>query len=218
MRARDAETTRRRHARHVAEIAVGAGLLGLGTLLLEDARDRVPRWEQDLFASINDLPEFLKPVLLVEMQLGSFWAIPVASLGMLAWRKPRGALTAAVAGFAAWMLAKVVKNQVERGRPFELLAGVHVRESGITGLGFVSGHTAVSFALATAITPWLKGKWRLLPLALASCVGFARIYVGAHLPLDVLGGAGVGIACGSLSAWAFGRPHDRTLPSTSTSR
>ncbi len=207
--AEDSFAVRRRHARHLTEIGIGAGLLGLGTLLLADSRKQVPRWEQDLFAGINDLPDELKPVLFVEMQLGSFWAIPLVSLGMVAWRKPRAGLTAAVAGLAAWLLAKVVKHQVERGRPFELLSGVHVRESGITGLGFVSGHTAVSFALATALTPWINGKWRVVPFALASCVGFARIYVGAHLPLDVLGGAGVGIACGSLSAWAFGRPHPR---------
>jgi undecaprenyl-diphosphatase len=35
-------------------------------------------------------------------------------------------------------------------------------------------------------------------------VGFARIYSGAHLPLDVVGGAGLGLLSGTLARWALG--------------
>jgi undecaprenyl-diphosphatase len=38
----------------------------------------------------------------------------------------------------------------------------------------------------------------------AALVGVARIYYGAHLPLDVLGGAGLGILCGLVASVAFG--------------
>ena len=69
---------------------------------------------------------------------------------------------------------------------------------GIEGLGFVSGHAAVAFALATVVVPWLPGRWKVLPWVLAAVVGFARVYSGAHLPLDVVGGAGVGIMCGTV--------------------
>jgi membrane-associated phospholipid phosphatase len=35
-------------------------------------------------------------------------------------------------------------------------------------------------------------------------VAFARVYGGAHLPLDTVGGAGLGLLCGTLARWAFG--------------
>jgi len=103
----------------------------------------------------------------------------------------------------AWAAAKGVKGLVERGRPRGLLGGVEVRESGIQGAGYVSGHTAVAFALATVVAPLVPRGWRWAPFALATVVGLSRIYFGAHLPLDVIGGAGLGLVCGVV-AWAAG--------------
>jgi undecaprenyl-diphosphatase len=80
---------------------------------------------------------------------------------------------------------------------------VEVRESGIHGAGYVSGHTAVAFALATVVAPLVPRGWRWAPFALATVVGLSRIYFGAHLPLDVIGGAGLGLVCGVV-AWAAG--------------
>ncbi len=57
------------------------------------------------------------------------------------------------------------------------------------GNGFVSGHAAVSTALALELCEALDGPTRALPLIVPPLVGFARVYVGAHLPLDVVGGA-----------------------------
>jgi undecaprenyl-diphosphatase len=56
---------------------------------------------------------------------------------------------------------------------------------------FPSGHAATSFAGATILA---FGFPRLAPLfyVLASAVGFSRIYLGVHYPLDVVGGAVLG--------------------------
>lgn len=64
---------------------------------------------------------------------------------------------------------------------------------------FPSGHTTVSFAVAYAIGAEYP---RLRPLlyALASLVGLSRVYLGAHYPSDVAGGAILGIIVGYLSA------------------
>jgi membrane-associated phospholipid phosphatase len=35
-------------------------------------------------------------------------------------------------------------------------------------------------------------------------VAFGRVYAGVHLPLDVVGGAGLGLLCGTFARWGFG--------------
>ena len=124
----------------------------------------------------------------------------------------RPAAAASLAVLIAWVAAKIVKRLIERGRPGDLLDGVELRESGLHGHGYVSGHTAIAFAVATVLTPLLPGRWRLVPFAVASLVGLSRIYYGAHLPLDVVGGAGLGILSGLLASVVCGTVdpvHDR---------
>ena len=72
------------------------------------------------------------------------------------------------------------------------------------GFGYVSAHTAVAVALAAAIAPSFPRAAQVVAVVLAVLVGFARIYAGAHLPLDVVGGAGLGLVCGTLARIAFG--------------
>ncbi|HEU5479945.1 MAG TPA: phosphatase PAP2 family protein, partial [Candidatus Tumulicola sp.] len=82
-------------------------------------------------------------------------------------------------------------------------AGVVVRGRHAGGYGFPSGHTAVAFAVAAALAPDLPRPVRPFVWLLAVIVGFARVYVGAHFPLDVLGGAALGYAIGSGARLAF---------------
>jgi undecaprenyl-diphosphatase len=190
--------------RHAVEAATGAGLVGLSLLLLSDRADSVPGWEVRAFEAVNGLPDWLRWPLWPPMQLGNFWMVALAGLGVYAaTRRRRPALAASTAALLAWVAAKLVKDAVQRGRPGDLLTTVDVRESGLHGRGYVSGHTAIAFAVATVVTPLLPGRWRLLPFTLAGVVGFARIYYGAHLPLDVVGGAGIGILCGLAASLLF---------------
>jgi membrane-associated phospholipid phosphatase len=195
--------------RHATEAATGIGLLALSWLLLADRTDRVPGWEADVFSAVNGLPDVLEWPLWPVMQLGT---VPMFLIGGLFvyWltRRPRPALATGTAVLLGWVVARVVKEAIQRGRPGALLDDVNLRTDGFfSGFGYVSGHTTVAFALATVLTAVLPGRWRFVPFPVAAVVGFARIYFGAHLPLDVLGGAGLGILCGLVASLAFGTIH-----------
>ena len=61
--------------------------------------------------------------------------------------------------------------------------------------GFVSSHAANFFAIA-AIVSFLFSERKYLPYILyswATLVAYSRVYVGKHYPLDIIGGAILGI-------------------------
>jgi undecaprenyl-diphosphatase len=103
---------------------------------------------------------------------------------------------------------------VERERPGTSVGSDVILRGDVhpAGLSFVSGHAVLVVALATIITPYLRGAWKVVPGIAATLTGIARIYVGAHNPLDVIGGAALGLVIGGGLNYAFARPATRTSP------
>ncbi len=73
------------------------------------------------------------------------------------------------------------------------------------GIGYPSGHSAVVFCLATVAFLWFRDtRWRWIFPALAALTAVFRVYVGAHFPLDVVGGGALGVAAGAVVALLLG--------------
>jgi membrane-associated phospholipid phosphatase len=176
-------------------LALGAAVLVLSALPVH-AHSISPA-EASAFRLVNHLPSVPFAIVWAPMQLGNFLIVPVAVVAALCLRRWRLGLELAVAGVGAYLLAKQVKHFVLRGRPDSLLDDVIVRGAHPTGLGYVSGHIAVVTALAVVATPWLPRWGRWLVWAAVAAVFLARMYVGAHLPLDMVGGAALGLAAGA---------------------
>jgi len=187
-------------------IWLAAGTVGLVLCALPVHADRVAAPEVDAFRLVNDLPSVPFGIVWVPMQLGNLLVVPAAVLAALAFRRWRLAAGLALAGAGVYALAKVVKHFVLRGRPSELLDDVVVRGAAPHGLGFVSGHIAVVTALALVAWPWLPRWGRWAAGAAVAAVFLTRMYVGAHLPLDMVGGAALGVAVGALVRLALGVP------------
>jgi membrane-associated phospholipid phosphatase len=186
-------------------VVIGGGVLLLSAIPVH--ADSLSDTEKRVFQAVNDLPSTIYPVpAWIFMQLGNFVVVPVTAVVALVARRFRLAATLAIAGLSTYVLAKVVKHFVERGRPFDLVHDTHIRGAPAGGLGYVSGHVAVICALTVAAWPYLGRRARIALVALAAIVGLLRMYVGAHLPLDVVGGAGLGVACGGLARLLLGAP------------
>ena len=159
---------------------------------------KLPPAEQRAFELVNELPDGLRFAWWAPMQLGNglAWVVgPVLVLAKTGRVRPAAATFLATLG--GWVGAKQVKRIYQRGRPEYFLAhAVRFREAAPTGFGFISGHAAVAFGLATVLRPYVPKRWDGMLFVMAGLVGGGRMFFGAHLPADVLGGAGFGVACG----------------------
>jgi membrane-associated phospholipid phosphatase len=188
----------------VALIAGGAGVLVLAALPVH--RHSVSGAEAAVFHLINGTTVLPFVVVWPVMQLGNVLVVPVSAAVAAVFRRWWLAAELLVAGAGTYLIAKVVKGLRPRGRPGGLLSDVVIRGAEAHGRGFVSGHAATLAALATVAWPWLGRRGRIVVVVLVTVVGLTRIYVGAHLPLDVVGGAGLGIAVGGCVRLVMGRP------------
>jgi membrane-associated phospholipid phosphatase len=185
--------------------------VGAGGLLLVIASSlvarhgSVPGWERQIFRTVNGLPGWLyRPMWL--MQIAGVLGTPLlVAVGALLWRKWRlAAALVLLAPLKLFVELKVLKVLVERGRPGQNEPGAILRHVPPAGLSFPSGHAIVAFGIAVLLAPYLGVRGRTVVFGLAVLVGVARIYLGAHNPLDVAAGAGAGLLLGGLLTLLLG--------------
>ncbi len=155
--------------------------------------------ETPVFHFFNNWPHWLSGIMYVITQFGSLG-------GLIAWValgwylvNRRAAGTVLLAGVVAWLAAKIAKTGVHRGRPQEFLHQINLfHNHAYSGYGFPSGHSTFSAACVTVLYYQVSPRYRKYLLAAVLLVGISRMYLGAHFPLDVVGGWALGVICGSI--------------------
>jgi len=173
-----------------------------------DPTDLLPRARETLdarlYMAINRLPHArdgdAQVELLSDLGKGAGWVAGSIWLALRDGSRGRRAAVATVGGMftAVALVQGPLKRTFPRSRPFARRLAIVVGPRPVDS-SFPSGHTAGSFAAATALAHFYPEDRPIL-FGLAAAVGVSRVYLGMHFPSDVLVGAAIGTAIGT--AWA----------------
>ena len=162
-----------------------------------------------LFRILNEVPaaaaSVLTPLSHLFLPVGIITVVLLAVVYVVARNRSVLPVAAgAVAAGLAWALAHVAKAVADRPRPYEVMADAVLRQQPAHGTSFPSSHTAVTLAVAIALVPFLARPLAAAGIGYAVLTGWSRVYLGVHYPLDILGGAGIGMTAGGVILLAAG--------------
>jgi undecaprenyl-diphosphatase len=154
-----------------------------------------------LFAAVNP---FLRPLPLFVIAVVLIGWVLVTSQGR--WRRLEVARALAVSLVMSEVVTHVLKHVANQPRPLHVISGLdtHGYPTSPRGNAYPSAHTAVVVAVVCALWPWMRWPQRVVGLVFAVSIACNRIYIGAHWPIDVIGGVAIGLLSGSV-AWAIAR-------------
>lgn len=180
----------------------GPGIVGRSRELLQEAvlKRMTPLQSLDAraFLTINHLPHnavtnALMYGLTIVATGGGIWVAGQTVNALLGDKQDRQTLYRMLASLTVgtMLVEGPIKNYFRRKRPFITVVQNIMVGRKPSSWSFPSGHSASSFACATALT-YAYPKKAPLFYALAALVGFTRVYLGAHYPGDVASGATIG--------------------------
>jgi undecaprenyl-diphosphatase len=110
-----------------------------------------------------------------------------------------------------------MKDLANQPRPLAVLGDLDTQGYPVEPLGnaYPSAHTALFVGAAFALWPWMRWPQRIVAVAIAVSVGCNRIYIGPHWPVDVVGGAAIGMFAGA-STWLVATRWPIRTPTTRT--
>ncbi len=143
--------------------------------------------------------DHLVPAITMLGEAGWIWIL--LAVVLLARKKTRKLGTAVVISLALDLILcnLLLKPIVARSRPFTFRPELTLLVKAPRDFSFPSGHTAASFAAASALLFSESRGW-IPAMVLAALIALSRLYLYVHYPTDVLAGVIVGIVCGFLGA------------------
>ena len=145
---------------------------------------------------------------------GAVW-IGVCVLFLIIPKTRKVGLVCACSLLCTYMIDNILlKNLVERIRPYEVVENLHRLIGAQSDFSFPSGHAGASFAVAVVMLKELPKKIGIPALVLAVLISFSRLYVGVHYPSDVLAGIVVGTVVALVSCFVYHKILNRKKVST----
>ncbi|MBN8630536.1 MAG: undecaprenyl-diphosphatase [Rhodobacterales bacterium] len=178
---------------------------------------RLEGWNLATFAAINADANSPQGLLVLARAVAESAPFVAALMVVLLWvRKGPEVrlrlLDATVTAGIGLCVAQVIARLWYHPRPFELGLG-HQYLAHVPEASFPSDHATLLFGLALPLLAAVATReWGLVFLMLALVTAWARIYLGVHFPLDMLGGLGIAIAVWGLVAALRGPLHGRLYP------
>src|SRR4030042_2781392 len=157
-----------------------------------------------LFKLINGLNHpFFDTVFYLITYLGSGLILIPIVLVLYAIRKEK--ILPVVTSYLLLSIAvQVVKYFWNFPRPAALFDNIHIVGETLKAASFPSGHTATAFMLFYVLTQGKSISLKTFLIICALAVGYSRIYIGAHFPIDVLAGGIIGYLSGYFSVKYIG--------------
>ena len=192
----------------VVTLGVAAAVIGLSAWLAtavgaERAQTGLVRWFNEppqpvaaVFAVVNPL---FRPIPLVLLS-GAFigWVLLTAGRTSVRMEILRALLLALA---LAEVMAQLMKDLADQPRPLAVINEFDAHGYPVEphGNAYPSAHTALFVAAVCALWPWIRWPQRVVGVAVAALIACNRIYVGAHWPVDVVGGAAIGMFAGAIT-------------------
>jgi undecaprenyl-diphosphatase len=185
-------------------------------------RDRLRETDRKAFLFLNGSfhSRPLDFLMVIITQFGNAWVM-VPLMGILlyrvegVWLSHRFIVIAAALATGG-IIGSIIKNVIKRKRPLsvfreEIKNGtvyVHTVLEKARKRSFPSGHAQTALGTFVAVTWYWAGWFTPLLFVYGIVISFSRIYLGIHFPLDVAGGALLGIvvaviACVAASLCGF---------------
>jgi membrane-associated phospholipid phosphatase len=151
--------------------------------------------------NMRGYPKWLDRFMWLVTQLGNMLTAFIAAFLFYILNDRRLAIVIIFGTLTLWLMVEMIKSLSKRDRPFHTLEKSRVIGWREKGDSFPSGHTTQIFFLTTLLIHHFQlGMMGTVALyAVATLVGFTRIYVGAHYPRDVVAGLVLGLVWGILA-------------------